>query len=181
MRFRTARRMQRFWRWPSGWMKNWRPYERISVRLFRFHSQLWLATPREKVFDFFSDARNLEDLTPQWLQFRILTPLPIEMREGAEIEYRLRIHGFPARWKSEISHWEPPNRFVDVQLSGPYRRWIHEHTFKDANGGTLCEDAVDYAPLGGALVNKLLVEKDVKKIFDFRSQRLREIFAGSQP
>ena len=164
----------------SAWITNREAYERISVRLFEFHSQLWLATPRTQVFDFFSDARNLEELTPQWLRFRILTPLPLEMGEGLEIDYRLKIHGFPARWKSKISRWEPPARFVDVQLRGPYRRWIHEHTFREVDGGTLCEDAVEYAPLGGALVNKLLVEKDIKKIFDFRSMRLREIFAGRE-
>ena len=102
------------------------------------------------------------------------------MHPGAEIEYRLKVRGFPLRWKSKITVWEPPHRFVDEQLRGPYRIWIHEHRFTDEAGGTLCEDHVQYAPLGGALINKLFVARDVQKIFAYRSERLQQIFGEVQ-
>jgi ligand-binding SRPBCC domain-containing protein len=150
------------------------------MRLFSFQAELWLPRNRADVFDFFANALNLEEITPPWLQFHVTSSLPIEMREGTEIQYRLKIRGFPVRWRSRITVWEPPNCFVDEQLQGPYRRWVHEHRFSDARGGTLCEDRVQYAPLGGALVNALLVRPDVAKIFAYRSERLQAIFAKGQ-
>lgn len=146
------------------------------MRLFEFRSRLWLPRPLNQVFEFFSNASNLEEITPPWLQFRVTMPQPIEMREGVEIAYRLKVRGIPIGWRSRITVWDPPHRFVDEQLRGPYRAWIHEHTFHDESGGTACEDHVRYAPIGGAIVNKLLVERDVKKIFAYRSARLAEIF-----
>jgi ligand-binding SRPBCC domain-containing protein len=98
------------------------------------------------------------------------------MHEGTEIEYRLKIHGIPARWRSRITVWDPPYRFVDEQLHGPYRVWIHEHRFTEDASGTMCEDRVEYAPLGGTLINKLLVERDVRKIFEYRSGRLKDMY-----
>jgi ligand-binding SRPBCC domain-containing protein len=145
------------------------------MRLFEFRCRLWLPRPLNQVFQFFSNALNLEAITPPWLQFRVTTPQPIDMREGIEIAYRLNIRGIPIRWRSRITVWDPPHRFVDEQLSGPYRAWIHEHTFREESGGTACEDYVKYAPIGGAVINKLLVERDVKKIFAYRSARLVEI------
>jgi ligand-binding SRPBCC domain-containing protein len=132
--------------------------------------------PRPEVFAFFADAANLEALTPSLLAFHILTPQPIEMRPGAFIEYRLRVHGLPVRWKTEITAWEPPRRFVDEQLRGPYRLWIHEHTFEEDGDGTICGDFVRYAVPFGALANWLVVARDVRKIFAYREARLREIF-----
>ena len=146
------------------------------MKIFHFRASLTLPCERARLFEFFSDAANLEQITPPWLKFHVITPAPIRIEKGTIIDYKLKVRGFPVRWRSEISAWEPPHRFVDEQLRGPYRVWIHEHTFTDAPGGTQCEDYVQYAPIGGAIVNKLLVENDVRTIFEYRSARLREIF-----
>lgn len=135
---------------------------------------MWLPRPIEEVFDFFSDARNLEALTPPTLRFEILTPSPIRMEVGTLIDYKLRLRGIPIRWRSEITAWEPPHRFVDEQIRGPYRLWAHEHTFAERDGGTLTRDVVKYAVHGGALVNRVFVERDVRKIFEYRTERLLE-------
>ncbi len=135
-----------------------------------------LAGSRDEVFAFFADAENLEHLTPHTLRFRILTPVPIEMRAGALIDYRLRIRGVPVRWQSEITAWEPPYRFVDEQRRGPYRWWQHEHRFTDDNGATRVEDRVYYGVPGGALVHGLLVSREVQRIFRYRHDRLVERF-----
>jgi uncharacterized protein YbjT (DUF2867 family)/ligand-binding SRPBCC domain-containing protein len=127
--------------------------------------------PLGDVFAFFSDAANLEAITPPELRFRILTPLPIEMRAGTTIDYQLSLHGLPFRWQTEIVEWEEGRRFVDVQRRGPYALWEHTHTFEAVNGGTLIRDRVRYRlPFGplGTLVNRLRVRRDVGRIFDHR-------------
>ncbi len=129
-----------------------------------------------EVFDFFSDAGNLDRLTPPWLHFEILTPRPIEMKVGALIDYRLRLRGLPIRWQSEISDWNPPHRFVDEQRRGPYRLWHHTHTFAEVDGGTAVRDIVRYRVPGGALANALFVRRDVRKIFGYRQQKLAALF-----
>ncbi len=146
------------------------------MKIFHFECSLWLPRPRKEVFEFFASALNLEEITPSWLKFRVVTPNPVYMQWGTEIEYRLRIRGIPVRWQSRITVWDPPHRFVDEQIRGPYRVWIHEHRFTEKLRGTLCEDSVQYAPLGCALVNKLLVERDIRKIFAYRSERLQIFF-----
>lgn len=143
--------------------------------------ELWLPRPRAEVFAFFADAANLEAITPEWLHFHILTPPPIEMREGALIDYRLRVRGLPMRWRTLISAWEPPVRFVDEQLRGPYRTWVHEHTFEERDGGTLVCDRVRYAAPFDWLVHRWLVRPDVERIFDYRTRVLRERFCASEP
>ena len=142
-----------------------------------FQTELWLPRPRDQVFPFFAEARNLETITPPWLRFEVLTPPPIPMRSGTLIDYRIRVHGVPIRWRTEIAEWQPPHRFVDVQLRGPYTLWHHTHTFAERDGGTLCGDVVRYRPRGGALMNWLFVRRDVERIFRYREQRLRELFA----
>jgi ligand-binding SRPBCC domain-containing protein len=146
------------------------------MKTFKFEAKLWLPRARPEVFEFFSDAFNLEKLTPPFLKFHVVTPAPIRMEVGTEIEYRLKIHGIPAGWRSRITVWEPPERFVDEQLRGPYQLWIHEHRFTEESQGTTCEDHVEYAPLGGWLIDKLLVARDVKQIFAYRTERLREMY-----
>ena len=144
--------------------------------IFEHRSEIWLPRPRAEVFAFFSDAGNLERLTPPWLGFEILTPRPIAMRPGARIDYRLKIHGLPIRWKTEITAWDPPRQFVDEQLSGPYRLWHHTHTFIEEGDGTRVVDRVRYAMFGGRWIHKLFVERDVRTIFAFRERVLRDIF-----
>jgi uncharacterized protein (TIGR01777 family) len=139
-------------------------------------SSQWIAHPPEDVFPFFASANNLDLLTPKWLQFEIRNP-NVEMRPGALINYRLRLHGVPLCWQSEIVDWEPPYRFVDVQRRGPYGLWIHEHRFEPRDGGTLVSDRVRYTVPGGTLVRKLFVEPDLSRIFSYRRARLEEHFA----
>lgn len=141
-----------------------------------FTSELWLPVLPEQVFPFFADAANLEAITPPWVNFRIVTPQPIRMGVGALIDYRLRVRGFPMRWRTLISAWEPPHRFVDEQLKGPYRQWIHEHTFEPKDGGTLARDRVQYAVPFDALVHRLWVKPDIERIFAHRERVLRERF-----
>lgn len=145
------------------------------MTLHTFRAELWLPRPRPEVFTFFADARNLEAITPPWVNFQVLTPGPIVMEVGTLIDYRLRVHGFPFRWRTEITAWDPPFRFTDTQLRGPYRRWVHTHTFEDANGGTLCRDEVSYAVPGGALIERLFVRRDVERIFAFRQEAMRRL------
>ncbi|MBX3443227.1 MAG: SRPBCC family protein [Planctomyces sp.] len=141
---------------------------------------LWLPAPIGRVFEFFSDAFQLEAITPPWLRFRVITPAPIEIEEGTRIDYRLRLRGIPVRWRSAISVWQPPYRFVDEQLAGPYRLWRHEHTFVSERGGTRCADEVHYDVPGGRLVNWLIVQRDVETIFRYRAERLRELFPSDE-
>lgn len=143
---------------------------------YTLKSEQWLARPLNEVFAFFADACRLEDLTPPFLNFHVVTPTPIEMRTGTKIDYRLRLHGIPIGWRSEISEWNPPYGFVDRQLKGPYRIWHHTHSFEEQNGGTLVRDTVDYAVPGGRLIHWLLVRRDLERIFAYRHQKLDEFF-----
>ena len=144
------------------------------MRVFTLRNEVWLPRPINEVFEFFSDAYNLETLTPPILRFEVLTPAPIRMETGTLIDYKLRLRGLPVRWQSEITAWEPPHRFVDEQRRGPYSMWVHEHTFEERGSGTLARDNVRYAVPGGALVHKLFVARDVRSIFEYRAERLLE-------
>ena len=146
------------------------------MKEFSLHAELWLPRPVEEIFAFFAEARNLETLTPPFLKFEVVTPAPIVMRTGALIDYRIRVHGLPIRWRTEIVAWDPPHRFVDEQLKGPYTLWHHTRTFEERDGGTLCLDDVRYRPFGGAIINALFVRRDVDRIFKFRRERLLELF-----
>ncbi|MEZ5418534.1 MAG: SRPBCC family protein [Vicinamibacterales bacterium] len=142
----------------------------------RLQTSLLVPRPLPEVFAFFADAGNLQQITPPWVDFRIVTPLPIDMRPGALIDYRLKVHGVPVRWRTEISRWDPPRLFVDTQLKGPYWRWVHTHRFREAPGGTVVEDDVDYAVPGGALVDRLLVRRDLRAIFLHRQRAILAAF-----
>lgn len=135
--------------------------------------------PLAEVFPFFADPANLEALTPPWLNFRILTPLPVVMRPGVLIDYRISLRGLPLTWRSEITAWEPPHRFVDEQRRGPYRLWVHEHLFRERSGGTEIVDRVRYAILGGRLIGRLFVDRDLSRIFDHRQRRIAELVGTS--
>lgn len=140
--------------------------------------------PIERAFEFYADARNLEAITPPWLGFE-LTRTPAVLREGALIEYRLKLHGMPVRWKTMIRAWEPPTGFVDVQLSGPYTLWEHTHSFEpDGDGGVTIGDRVRYSlPLGplGELAHLLFVRRDVGRIFDYRREAVAAHLLGAAP
>lgn len=148
------------------------------MKIYTLHRTQWVPHPLEKVFDFFSRPDNLETLTPSFLRFQI-TRTPPRMEAGARIAYKLRIHGFPVHWLTDIELWDPPHRFIDVQRKGPYRLWHHTHTFREQDGGTLIEDTVRYGlPFGalGRLANKLMVARDVRGIFTYREEKIRELF-----
>ena len=138
-----------------------------------------LPRPLEEVFAFFADARNLEALTPPWLKFRILTEGELPMHAGALIDYRIRLHGIPIRWRTEIAAWEPPRFFVDQQLRGPYSLWHHAHHFEalDANT-TRVIDRVDYAHWGGGLIERFFVRPELERIFAYRAEQLEARFGA---
>ena len=146
---------------------------------FQLVAEQTLPGSREDVFSFFADAFQLERITPGWLHFAVLTSPPLDIQTGTLIDYRLRLHGLPVRWKTRIRDWEPPFRFVDEQLKGPYRRWHHEHIFLEAGSNTVVRDIVDYRVPGGALVHGLFVKHDLRKIFQFRQAALSRLFHGS--
>ena len=140
-------------------------------------ARTWLPRAVGEVFDFFGSAHNLERITPPFLRFEILTPEPIVMGAGTRLDYRLRLHGVPVRWQSEIKEWEPPHRFVDEQIHGPYRWWVHEHRFRELDGGTEMTDEVRYGVPGGALVHRLFVKRDLLQIFEYRAAQFERIHA----
>jgi len=149
------------------------------MKVFELVSELVLGRRPSELFPFFADAHNLERITPPWLRFRVLTPAPIIMAPGTRIDYRLHWHGIPMRWRSEISAWEPPHRFVDRQVRGPYRLWEHEHLLVEADGRTTVTDHVRYAVRGGRLVHRLLVRRDVAAIFAYRRRVLAQVFEST--
>lgn len=143
-----------------------------------FHASIELPLPRERVFPFFADAANLQVITPPEMGFRIVSPTPVAMAEGALIRYRLRLMGVPFEWLTRIAAWDPPHAFVDEQLKGPYRVWIHTHRFDDTPSGTRIDDDVQYElplyPLGE--VAAPLVRLQVRRIFDYRARAIRRAF-----
>jgi ligand-binding SRPBCC domain-containing protein len=146
------------------------------VTVYEIAREVVLAGSITDVFAFFADARNLERITPDWLRFAVLTPGEIQMATGTRIDYRLRVRGIPIRWTSEITQWDPPRAFVDEQIRGPYRLWRHTHRFEETPHGTRATDHVAYAVPGGAIVQALVVKRDVEKIFDHRRERLVALF-----
>jgi len=153
------------------------------TREHRLERTQLIPAPLSEVFAFFADAANLQRLTPSKLSFEILTPLPIGMRVGALIEYRIRLSGIPMRWLTEITRFEPERCFVDEQLRGPYKRWVHLHEFRSLpDGQTEMRDRVDYElPFGplGSLVHQLVVQRTLQGIFDFRRQAVAREFGAS--
>jgi ligand-binding SRPBCC domain-containing protein len=143
----------------------------MSVPVQRLERVQVVRRPLHEVFAFFSEAQNLERITPPWLRFGLRTPVPIDMSTGTRIEYRLRLHGIPLRWVSVIESWEEERGFIDRQVSGPFRLWRHQHEFSEVEGGTSVQDRVDYAlPFGrlGRLLGIPIVRRDLERIFDYR-------------
>ena len=145
------------------------------MRIHTLRREQRLPGAPEAVFGFFADARNLEAITPPLLRFHVVTPAPIVMGAGTRIRYRLRVRGVPLSWLTEITAWEPPHRFVDEQLDGPYALWHHTHTFERDGDETIMRDVVRYR-IGfgalGSLADALLVRRDLERIFDYRAERV---------
>jgi ligand-binding SRPBCC domain-containing protein len=140
--------------------------------------------PRDRVFAFFGDARNLEAITPAFLHFSILPPVPVDLHEGSRIDYRLSLFGIPFHWRTRIAAWQPGVRFVDVQERGPYAMWHHTHTFSDVEGGTRVADRVEYRlPLGplGEVAHPLMVRRTLDRIFDHRQERVATLLGAAHP
>jgi ligand-binding SRPBCC domain-containing protein len=158
------------------------PLVKISRNLTRrgwvLETELWVPHRKEDVFALFADAFQLEALTPPWLHFHVITPAPIRIETGTEIDYRLRLHGLPIRWRSVISVWEPSHRFIDEQVRGPYRWWRHEHSFESHNDGTICRDRVEYGLPFDWLVNRI-VARDLKQIFEERAKQFPRLLEES--
>lgn len=151
-----------------------------SARTNELLAEQRIPLPPDRVFAFFADPTNLERITPPFMHFQVLRASTPTIQEGTLIDYKLRVHGFPMRWRSRIECWKPGREFVDVQLRGPYRLWHHTHQFEPLDGGTLIRDRVRYRlPLGalGDLVAGTMVRKDVETIFAFREKAIREIFS----
>lgn len=136
-----------------------------------------LAHPIEEIFQFFSEAENLELLTPKFLNFKICSQLPIQMMQGSLIDYQIRLYGIPTRWKTLIQEWHPPNQFIDKQLTGPFLTWEHTHEFRTLeNNSTQMNDIVEYKVPGGSFVNAIFVKKRLLSIFEYRSSVMQDIF-----
>lgn len=147
-------------------------------RGFRLEAEVRLPRPVGEVFPFFADARNLNRLTPERVHFRILTEGEIPMEAGTLIDYRIKVRGVPVRWRTRIRDWDPPHGFVDEQLRGPYRWWVHRHTFEPDGDGTIARDEIDYGVLGGSLVHSLFVKRDLEHIFRYRAEQMQLLFGG---
>lgn len=154
------------------------PHKKTSFH-YRFQVNQFIASELDEVFDFFKEAKNLENITPPLLNFRILNQSTPEIKQGTEFNYKLKVHGIPIYWKTIITNWKTNEMFTDYQAKGPYKTWFHTHEFHKVNGGVLMVDTVDYAlPFGylGDLFGKWLVKKDVQKIFDYRKEVIEEVF-----
>jgi len=151
------------------------------MKIRTFHREQRIPARLPEVFSFFSEAHNLDRITPPWLHFKVLNQTDRELKAGTLIDYELAWHGIPMRWTSLIEEWRPPIKFVDVQLKGPYRLWHHTHSFEACDDGTLIRDTVQYAvPLGvlGDLFGGWMVRQDVERIFDYRAKQIPAMFAG---
>ena len=140
-----------------------------------FQTEMQVDAPIDTVFDFFANPANLEEITPPWLNFKVMSPQSLDIGFGTIIDYRLHLHRVPVTWQSQITEWDPPRRFVDVQNKGPYRHWEHIHEFTSYEGRTLVRDSVKYKVPGGSMVDKLLVRRDLERIFAYRQRKLREL------
>ena len=148
---------------------------RPERNLTRLRYETVVPAPLLATFALFSDAANMERLTPGWVRFSIVTPQPVVMRAGLEIDYRIRLRGLPLAWTSLIDVWEPSQRFVDRQISGPYLWWRHEHRFEIAGAATRVIDEIEYLPRA-AWMTAYLVRRDVERIFRYRQDALQQHF-----
>ena len=147
--------------------------------MYILRRELWVDRPIDEVFAFFADAHNLEKITPPWVGFKILSMSTASIEAGTIIRYRLRLHGIPVHWRTNICEWNPPYFFVDEQTRGPYKKWRHTHKFEAHGSRTKMMDEVQYSlPFGilGRIAHSLKVRKDVSRIFDYRRERIDGLF-----
>lgn len=149
--------------------------ERLADGSYRLTTQVLLNRELDEVFKFCCSPHNLDSITPRWMTLRVKGTEKVRMAEGTRIRYRLRLHGLPAFWQSDITAWDPPYRFVDEQRIGPFRAWFHEHTFESVDGGTIARDVAVYRVPGGRLVHGAFVGRDLRRLFAHRQRRLREV------
>jgi ligand-binding SRPBCC domain-containing protein len=153
------------------------------VKPHTLHRTTIINRPIEEVFRFFCDPANLNLITPPSYAMKIISRQPIELKKGALIDYRIKVSGIPLRWRTEITEWKPPYYFVDIQLKGPYRLWMHEHRFEAQGNNTVMHDDVQFLSPGWflePLVNKWFVEPKIISLFDHRTQCLKKIFNGGE-
>jgi ligand-binding SRPBCC domain-containing protein len=152
----------------------------VPGHTFQLYREQLVRRPLREVFRFFTEAKNLELITPDFLHFRILTPPALlRIEPGARIDYKLRLFGIPFHWCTQIETLEPERRFTDVQLAGPYASWHHLHEFRETEGGTLVIDNVEYElPLGllGRMAHALFIRQSLERIFEHRRQRVEKLF-----
>jgi ligand-binding SRPBCC domain-containing protein len=154
------------------------------MRLYSLDRDQNVPLPPADVFEFFSRPENLARITPESLNFRIITPQPIIMRQGTLIDYTIRVLGFPVHWTTIIEDYQPPHRFVDVQLRGPYKYWHHTHEFSAVPGGTMISDRVRYLlpfePFS-RLAHNVIVRRQLAHIFEHRAKMIKKIFTEARP
>ena len=155
----------------------------IIMENFTIYRSQFIDKPRDVVFSFFSKPENLEYITPPYLHFKIMNTLPVSMKEGQIINYKLRIRGISIKWSSLIKSYSPPFNFIDEQIKGPYSVWHHTHEFIEEKNGTRIIDNIIYKiPLGfiGKLINHFWVAKDLEKIFNYRQDKVNEFFKNKE-
>ncbi len=147
---------------------------------YRFHTFQFVPRPIGEVFDFFKEAKNLEEITPAKLNFKIVKSSSDNIEEGSSFDYKLKLNGIPFQWTTYIKNWDPPTRFTDYQASGPYQVWYHTHSFYEVEGGTLMIDDVKYRlPLGllGEILGLWYVSSNIKQIFNYRYNYINRVFS----
>ena len=154
-------------------------FRKVSLFTYQLEASLFLPVRRRKAFSFFEDPRNLFEITPAWLDFRMLFPEQSEVHEGAEFAYTIKWLGITVGWKSRIIRYHPPVSFTDIQLKGPYRSWEHLHVFEEAEGGTIMKDTVTYTlPLAALLIHRPVIKRQLRDIFSYRASRIDEWVRG---
>jgi len=150
-----------------------------TPKIYTFKQEQFVKSDMETVFEFFSRPENLEKITPPAMSFNIMTPRPIEMKEGSIIDYTVKIVGIPTRWRTVITSYKKNEYFVDEQRFGPYSLWHHKHFIKEIDGGIEMEDVVDYKiPFGflGQIAHPLFVKNKLRDIFKYREKKLIKLF-----
>ncbi len=141
-----------------------------------FESSVRVAAPPREVFPALADPFRLDGLTPDWIRFRVSSRPPLDLGPGARVDYRLSWRGLPMRWQSRIRDWRPPHALAYEQARGPFRHFVHRQEYRPIEGGTWVIDRLDYAVFGGALVARLLVAPDLRRLFAARAALLIRVF-----